>query len=64
MAVRDKERERIKGEQQKEAAAKNAEARIKAEERISAALKSNTAILSKRRDDFDKKEKHAEERRK
>ena len=63
MTARDLERERIKLEQQEEAAKKNAEMRVKAEARISAALKNNATILAKRREDFGKKEAEAEERR-
>ena len=63
MTARDQERERIKLEQQEEAAKKNAETRVKAEARISAALKNNATILAKRREDFSKKEAEAEERR-
>lgn len=63
MVARDKEREKAKLEQQAEAAKKNAEVRVKAEARISAALQSNASILAKRRTEFDAKEKEAENRR-
>ena len=63
MVARDKEREKAKMELQAEAAKRNAEARLKAEARIAAALESNAAILARRRTEFDAKEKEAKARR-
>ena len=63
MLARDKERDKVKLEQQAEASKRNSEARVKAESRIAAALQSNSAILTKRRTDFDLKEKEAGARR-
>ena len=63
MAVRDKEREKAKAIQWEESAKKNAEAKIQAEARIKAALKTNAELLTKRRANFDLKEKEAEDRR-
>ena len=54
----------IKQKQQEEAALKNAEARAKAEARITSALEQNKQILIKKREDFDAKQAHNEERRK
>ncbi len=64
MVARDAEREKVKLQMEEEVKKKNAEARVKAEARIEAALKNNAAILAKRRTDFNLKEKEAEERRK
>jgi hypothetical protein len=64
MVARDLEREKVKLEMEEEVKKKNAESRVKAEARISAALNSNVSILAKRRTDFNLKEKEAEERRK
>lgn len=64
MQRRDVEREKIKQKQQEEAALKNAEARAKAEARITSALEQNKQILIKKREDFDAKQAHNEERRK
>lgn len=63
MLARDTERERVKLEQQAVAVKQNEEARAKTESRIAAALQNNDEILSKRRTDFDLKEKEAETRR-
>ena len=54
----------IKQKQQEEAALKNAETRAKAEARITSALEQNKQILIKKREDFDAKQAHNEERRK
>lgn len=59
MVVRDKEREKLKLEQQAEAAKQNTIARKKAAARIAAALASNAANLAKRRSQFHEKEKEA-----
>ena len=54
----------IKQKQQEEAALRNAETRAKAEARITSALEQNKQILIKKREDFDAKQAHNEERRK
>ena len=52
-----------KAQQAKERAAANEEARLKAEARIAAALKSNRDMMIKRREDFDVRQSQNEERR-
>ena len=64
MAARDKQREAVKLVQQAETVKRNQEASIKAVTRITAALQNNEVILTKRREDFNRKEELAEQRRK